>query len=119
MWGAALGMPYASFQQAFPLLAQLFPLPQSSPGLVPGEIRFDTVYGPPADCQSAYLAAVLQARAMQAQDQANRDAANVVCVPANTESLARYQAALDNEWYKAMRAFREARQHRLRTLESD
>jgi hypothetical protein len=41
-----------------------------------------------------------------------------VSTPSNSESLARYQAALDNEWYKAMRAFREARQYRLRTLES-
>jgi hypothetical protein len=41
-----------------------------------------------------------------------------VSIPADTDKLPRYQAALDNEWYKAMRAFREARQYRLRTLDS-
>ncbi len=29
-----------------------------------------------------------------------------------TEPMARYQAALDNEWYKAIRALREAQAHR-------
>lgn len=32
--------------------------------------------------------------------------------PAAAEPMARYQAALDNEWYKAIRALREAQAHR-------
>jgi hypothetical protein len=41
-----------------------------------------------------------------------------ISTPSDTDRLARYQAALDNEWYKAMRAFREARKYRLSSLES-
>ena len=32
--------------------------------------------------------------------------------PAAAEPMACYQAALDNEWYKAIRALREAQAHR-------
>ncbi|MCC6136593.1 MAG: hypothetical protein IT491_14705 [Gammaproteobacteria bacterium] len=31
--------------------------------------------------------------------------------------ISRYQASLDNEWYKSMRAFREAQSYRLKTIE--
>jgi len=47
-----------------------------------------------------------------------KPAMGAMSISTDTEKLPRYQAALDNEWYKAMRAFREARQYRLRTLES-
>jgi hypothetical protein len=38
-------------------------------------------------------------------------------IPNAVELLSRYQASLDNEWYKAMRAFREAQSYRLKTIE--
>jgi hypothetical protein len=41
----------------------------------------------------------------------------VNAIPPAAENLSRYQAALDNEWYKAMRAFREAQSYRLKTIE--
>jgi len=39
-----------------------------------------------------------------------------LAMPKNTDTLTRYQSALDNEWYKAMRALREAQAARLRTV---
>ena len=38
-------------------------------------------------------------------------------IPAAVGLISRYQASLDNEWYKAMRAFREAQSYRLKTIE--
>jgi hypothetical protein len=38
-------------------------------------------------------------------------------IPMNVDLISRYQATLDNEWYKAIRAFREAQNHRLKTIE--
>lgn len=38
-------------------------------------------------------------------------------LPANPETLVRYQSGLDNELYKAMRALREAQSWRLKTLD--
>lgn len=40
-------------------------------------------------------------------------------VPMAQDVLARCQSALDNDLYKAMRALREARAWRLRTIESE
>ncbi len=114
MWGASQETSPAEFAVNFPLLTLLYPLPEDSDGRFEG---FSEVFGSPEDLQAKTLDAVLQARERQAQ--ADRNAAHKVSVPSNTESLARYQAALDNEWYKAMRAFREARQYRLRTVVSE
>jgi hypothetical protein len=39
-----------------------------------------------------------------------------LAMPKNADTLTRYQSALDNEWYKAMRALREAQANRARTV---
>jgi hypothetical protein len=44
---------------------------------------------------------------------------DAVCMPAESDKIARYQSALDNELYKAMRALRQAQDWRRETLESD
>ncbi len=38
-------------------------------------------------------------------------------IPNAVQLISRYQASLDNEWYKSMRAFREAQSYRLKTIE--
>jgi hypothetical protein len=76
------------------------------------------MYGPAQEHQAVWLPAILEAKRDGARLQAERAARRAVSIHSNTENLARYHAALDNEWYKAMRAFREARKDRLRTLDS-
>jgi hypothetical protein len=107
----------AQYEKHFPMLAVLFP-PSDELKSDPFESkRSKELNVLPAAELNKWLAGIVRARSFQAELEAGRDAAHAVSIPSNTESLARYQAALDNEWYKAMRAFREARQHRMRTLE--
>jgi hypothetical protein len=106
------------YEADFPLLANLFPVNKqlaSNPFEKNGAEKMNVL---PAGERNKWLAGILRVRARSARLDTDREAANAITIPSNTESLARYQAALDNEWYKAMRAFREARQHRLNTLEN-
>jgi hypothetical protein len=68
--------------------------------------------------KSVWVPVITEAIRQRDKSEAERTAWRAKSVPSDKEVLARYQAALDNEWYKAMRAFREARTDRLRTLDS-
>ena len=107
-------MTFAQYTEAFPLFSRIFPPPTQTQASSPfGNYSLNNMYGSVQERQAQWLPAILEAQQAGAKRQAER----AVSTPSNSESLARYQAALDNEWYKAMRAFREARQYRLRTLE--
>lgn len=111
-------MSLAQYTQAFPLFSQIYPAPTEAEASKPfAETDLSKMYGSVDERQAMWLPAILDAQRAGAKLQAERAAMRAVSTPSNSESLARYQA-LDNEWYKAMRAFREARQCRLRTLDS-
>lgn len=119
MLPASEAMSFAQYTDAFPLFSGIFPAPtESETNKAFSETSLVKMYGTPQERQAAWLPAILEAKQAGAQLQAERAARRAVSIPSNTDNLARYQAALDNEWYKAMRAFREARKDRLRTLDS-
>jgi hypothetical protein len=119
MLPATAQMSFAQYSDGFPLFSKLFPAPtEEESQRAFAATSLTQMYGTAQELQAVWLPAILDVRQTGAKLQSERAALRVVSIPSNTDSLARYQAALDNEWYKAMRAFREARQHRLRTLDS-
>ena len=119
MLPAFVHMSFGQYTEAFPLFSRILPAPTAEEASRPfAEVDLTKMYGPPLELQAQWLPAILDAQRAGAKLQAERSALQAASTPTNAESLARYQAALDNEWYKAMRAFREARQYRLRTLDS-
>jgi hypothetical protein len=112
-------MTFQDYPKAFPLFSRIFPgLNQEEASKPFAVANLSEMYGSAAELQAKVLPAILAAQAENGRLKAEGAAQRNISTPSNTDSLARYQAALDNEWYKAMRAFREARQYRLRTLES-
>jgi hypothetical protein len=119
MLPARLHMSFAQYSEAFPLFSKIHPPPTEAEASRPfAQLDLSKMYRPPEDLQAMWLPAILDAQQVGAKLKLERAAMRAVSIPADTEKLPRYQAALDNEWYKAMRAFREARQYRLRTLDS-
>jgi hypothetical protein len=119
MLPASVHMSFAQYSEAFPLFSKIHPPlteAEASRPFAPADLN--EMYGPPEDLQAKWLPAILDAQQAGAKLKSERAAMRAVSISADTEKLPRYQAALDNEWYKAMRAFREARQYRLRTLDS-
>jgi hypothetical protein len=115
----AVDMSLTEFERDFPLIFRLQPVPESlwekDAGLAAMWFR---KYGSPQEWQARWLPALQIAKAERAKSDAERAALRAISTPSDTDRQARYQAALDNEWYKAMRAFREARKYRLGSLES-
>ena len=119
MLGTLLHMSFAQYSEAFPLFSQILPPLTEAEASKPFALaNLNEMYGTPEELQAKWLPAILDAQLAGAKLKSERAAMRAVSIPADTEKLPRYQAALDNEWYKAMRAFREARQYRLRTLDS-
>ena len=116
---ASAHMSFAQYSEAFPWFSKLYPAPTEAEAKGAfASTSLSQMYGTAESLQAVWLPAVLDVRQAGASLLSERARRRAVSTPSNTESLARYQAALDNEWYKAMRAFREARHHRLRTLDS-
>jgi hypothetical protein len=118
MLPATLHMSFAQYSAVFPLFSQLLaPLTEAeaSRPFAPDDQK---MYGAPEDLQVKWLPAILEAKHASAKWKSERAAMRAVSISVDTEKLPRYQGALDNEWYKTMWAFREARQHRLHTLDS-
>jgi hypothetical protein len=107
------------FRDHYPLLAMVYAEPESSK-LYKGTQAIGGALGD--ECgrdrlvqqQAMWLQAIAQHRESSSIGNVMRD---FNAIPPAAENLSRYQAALDNEWYKAMRAFREARSYRLKTIE--
>ncbi|NVO06260.1 MAG: hypothetical protein HXX19_10190 [Rhodoferax sp.] len=104
----------------FPLLSQLMPVPDwVDPGNdVKDEIEL--THGPVAEYCALILAAISDFHPsltghslIEELDVCNFDQ---LAMPPNMDQILRYQSALDNDWYKAMRAFREAQAARLKTI---
>jgi len=119
MLPAMVHISFAQYAEAFPLFSQIYPAPTEAQASRPfAAVNLTKMYGAPEDLQALWLPAILDAQIAETKLKAGRAAMRAMSISSDTEKLPRYQAALDNEWYKAMRAFREARQYRLRTLES-
>lgn len=119
MLPASVHMSFAHYTEAFPLFSQIYPAPtEAEANRLFAEVDLSKMYGAPDERQAMWLPAILDAKLAGAKLKSERAAMRAVSISSDTERLPRYQAALDNEWYKAMRAFREARQYRLRTLDS-
>jgi hypothetical protein len=107
------------FRDTYPLLAKVYPEPESST-FDKGPQTIGSVYGDnKSDVgiiqkQAMWLQAITQHRKSLSIGEVMKE---VNAIPPAAENLSRYQAALDNEWYKAMRAFREAQSYRLKTIE--
>jgi hypothetical protein len=115
----AVDMSLTEFERDFPLLFAMHPVPESLWEKDAGSTAmWFRNYGSPQELQARWLPAVQIAKAERAKSEAERAALRAISTPSDTDRQARYQAALDNEWYKAMRAFREARKYRLSSLES-
>ena len=118
MLKASETMTFEQYSQSFPLLSRIFPAPTKNEAEKAfAEVDLCRMYGSVEERQAIWLPAILEAKATGAKVESERKALIAVSTHSNTEALARYQAALDNEWYKAMRAFRDARQHRLSTID--
>jgi hypothetical protein len=115
----AIDFTFDRFRDTHPLLARVYYEPD--PSMVDqGPQTIGGVYGDKKDAngiiqqQAMWLRAITQHR----EGLSIRDLMKEVnAIPPAAENLSRYQAALDNEWYKAMRAFREAQSYRLKTIE--
>jgi hypothetical protein len=115
----AVDMSLTEFERDFPILFRLHPVPKSLYEKDSGSAAMlFRSFGSPQELQAKWLPDVQIAKAERANSDAARAALRAISTPSDTDRLARYQAALDNEWYKAMRAFREARKYRLSSLES-
>ena len=112
--GRATNMGQAEFTRHYPAIAEFFPIEfPDERDRVPAN-TFGDIY--PTTEHANTLMAEVQ-RHKEIRDQAlGRVARNLI--PPSVDTLVRYQSALDNEWYKAMRAFREAQAARLRTLDA-
>lgn len=119
MLPASLEMTFTQYTEAFPLLSTVWPVPTDEQSGSPfANLDLCKMYGSVEERQAQWLPAILEAQLVGAKRLADKATRSAVSTPTNTDTLARYQAALDNEWYKAMRAFRETRQYRLRTLDN-
>jgi hypothetical protein len=115
----AVDMSLTEFERDFPLIFRMQPVPESLWEKDPDSTAvWFRSYGSPQEWQARWLPGIQLAKAERAKSEAERAALRSISTPSDTDRLARYQAALDNEWYKAMRAFREARKYRLSSLES-
>jgi hypothetical protein len=106
-------MTFPEFSEHYPLVSRLFPDPELRYGCA--ERTVSAAYGDLKELQTKWLIAIVQHREMAAIADVEAD---VKAIPKAAETLSRYQAALDNEWYKAMRAFREAQAFRQKTMEA-
>jgi hypothetical protein len=112
-------MTFQEYTKSFPLFSRMFPAPtEEEVAKAFARVSLTKMHGPAAERQAKWLPAILQAKTESAKLKAERAGLRAISTPRDTDRLARYQAALDNEWYKAMRAFREARKYRLDTLEN-
>jgi hypothetical protein len=119
MLPTAKDMTLAEFERDFPLASGLYPVPESNGQEEAAFAKGMFInYGQPQEWLAKWLPLIQIAKARRASSEAARAALRAISTPSDTDRLARYQAALDNEWYKAMRAFREARKYRLSSLES-
>ncbi len=107
------------FRNTYPLLARFYPEPE--PNMFDrGPQTLGGVYGDEKNGneltkeQAMWLSAITCHREGLFVSEAMKEAN---AIPPAAENLSRYQAALDNEWYKAIRAFREAQSYRLKTIE--
>ncbi len=115
----AKDMTLAEFKRDFPLASGLYPVPESNGQKAAASAKGMFInYGQPQEWLAKWLPPIQTAKARRASSEAARADLRAISTPSDTDRLARYQAALDNEWYKAMRAFREARKYRLSSLES-
>jgi hypothetical protein len=107
------------FRNTYPLLARFYPEPES--GMFDrGPRTLGNTYGDQKNgdeltkMQEEWLSAIVRHREWFSVNAALKEAN---AIPPAAENISRYQAALDNEWYKAVRAFREAQNYRLKTIE--
>jgi hypothetical protein len=96
----------------FPRIHSLLRGMENGPNWPKGE-RYAKNVGDFKSLKIALSKAIAKLRIERAAQNAGRSGA---ALPKNSDSLTRYQSALDNEWYKAMRALREAQAARLRTV---
>ena len=108
----AATMTFGVFGVRFPLMARELPAPDT---VLPeaDTLRVMEVYPDLDEVSGLWLRCIVEHRQSLL---AEADADHEACISSSSEILSRYQAALDNEWYKGMRAFREAQSYRMKTL---
>jgi hypothetical protein len=111
--GSAEGLGALELERRFPLIVQFFKagsdLPEGQ-----GEMSIDTIVSIANAAKDKYLSAIDRHRSNQSLAALRTEALGV---PAATDNLARYQSAIDNELYKALRALREAQAWRRKSME--
>lgn len=100
------------FARRYPNLVRLFPFPDRTAWALDTEPTFGKVHDRP-EFIAMLLSEVMRLRGLR--DEQRNGLAPHFTRP-EVDKQVRYQSALDNEWYKAMRALREAQAARLRTI---
>jgi hypothetical protein len=108
-------LDFVQIQTLFPILTEIYASTENLDG-TPSPRSLDDFLLIVESSREAYLSAIRDHRVNQSFSVLRRDA---MAVPESADTLARYQSALDNELYKALRALREAQAFRLKNLDGE